>query len=88
MGGLIKFAQKAITYQLYDNAIFNIYYSNRKDDDVNHIMDMADFFKRFEDICATDVTNGTRVSVKITEYCPELLRPIRKASGFTEDFLI
>lgn len=62
-------------------------------------MDMAEFFKKFEDICATDVTSkishfiylfldGSKVSVKITEYCPELLRPIRKSSGYTEDFLI
>lgn len=32
--------------------------------------------------------DGRKVQIKITEYCPELLRPIRRASGFSEDFLI
>ncbi|CDW91170.1 saicar synthase-like protein [Stylonychia lemnae] len=59
-----------------------------KDNDVNHIIDMAEFFKKFEDICATDVTNGNKVQVKITEYCPELLRPIRKHSGYSEEYLM
>lgn len=44
MGGLIKFAQKALTYQLKDN-------------DINHIIDMAEFYKKYEDLCATDVTS-------------------------------
>jgi hypothetical protein len=44
MGGLINFAKKALTYQLKDN-------------DINHIIDMADFYKQFEDICASDVTS-------------------------------
>ncbi len=45
MGGLIKFAQKALTYQLQDN-------------DINHIIDMAEFYKNHEDLCATDVTSN------------------------------
>lgn len=50
MAGLINFAQKAITYQL-------------KDDDVNHLIDMADYFSKNEDICATDVTSKYIVRV-------------------------
>ena len=38
---------------------FNYFYDlYRKDNDVNHIIDMAEFFKKFEDICATDVTSN------------------------------
>ena len=33
-------------------------YSNRKDNDTNHIIDMAEFFRKYEDICATDVTSN------------------------------
>ncbi len=32
--------------------------------------------------------DGSKVKVKITEYGPELLRPIRRHSGYTDDFLI
>lgn len=48
MGGLIKLAQKAITYQLMDA-------------DVKHIMDMAEYYRLNEGICATDVTSGNKV---------------------------
>jgi hypothetical protein len=34
------------------------------------------------------VIDGNKVKVKITEYGPDLLRPIRRGSGFNDDFLI
>ena len=59
---------------------------------------MADFYKKHEDLCVQDVTSkdhflikfldGNKVQVKITEYGPELMKNIRRQSGFNEDFLM
>eukprot|EP00347_Sterkiella_histriomuscorum_P002290 403368723 len=75
VGGILKLAQAALTYQLQDN-------------DINYIMDIADFFQKNQDLCVADITNGKKVQVKITEYGPDLFKQIRKSSGFQEDFLI
>eukprot|EP00347_Sterkiella_histriomuscorum_P012117 403369830 len=75
VGGILKLAKAALTYQLQDN-------------DINYIMDIADFFQKNQDLCVADITNGKKVQVKITEYGPDLFKQIRKSSGFQEDFLI
>ena len=43
MGQLINFTKKALTYQLKDN-------------DINHIINIDDFYKQNEEICASDMT--------------------------------
>jgi hypothetical protein len=55
---------------------------------VNHIIDIAHFYKDHEDLCVSDITNGKKVQVKITEYGPEMLKSLRRQSGFNDDFLI
>jgi len=56
---------KVVTYQLNDN-------------DLNHIMDIDDFYKENKELCTDDITNGRRVQVKITEYGPEMLKSLRR----------
>lgn len=59
-----------------------------KDNDINHIMDIAEFYEKHENLCVQDITDGKKVQVKITEYGPEMLKTIRRQSGFNDDFLI
>lgn len=43
---------------------------NLKDDDKQHIIDMAEFFQQNLDLCISDVTNGKPLRIKIDEYSP------------------
>ena len=92
--GMIK---KAFKYKLYDLSKYNLY---SKDNDLNHIMDMSDFFARNKEICVSDVTgksyciwlrmlinfeiDGQKVQIKISEYDPRIVKKIRKMSGFDD----
>jgi len=49
---------------------------------VNHIVDMADFFRRNENLCVSDITNGKKEQIKISEYEPNILKKIRRRSGY------
>lgn len=60
----------------------------RKNNDVNHIMDMADFFRRNEHLCVSDITDGKKVQIKISEYEPALLTKIRRNSGYDAKHMI
>ena len=52
-------------------------------------MDIAKFYKDHKELCVSaDITNGKKVQVKVTEYGPEMLKSIRRQSGFNDDFLI
>lgn len=53
MSGLVKFA-KVLTYQLKDN-------------DVNHIMDIADFYRLHPELCVSDITSIS-LSQSITSF--------------------
>ncbi len=66
---------KVVTYQLNDN-------------DLNHVMDIHDFYQENKELCTADLTNGRKVQVKITEYGPEMLKSLRRQSGFSDDYLI
>lgn len=74
LSGFKKMTQ-VLTYQL-------------KDSDINHLMDIAKFFKDHSELCVSDITNGKKVQVKVTEYGPEMLKSIRRQSGFNDDYLI
>lgn len=66
-----------------------IYHSEfRKDNDINHLMDMADFFKKNGHLCVSDVTDGKKVQIRIQEYEPTIVKKIRRKSGYNDDFLI
>lgn len=64
LGGLIRAVKKGLTYQLGEN-------------DIYHIMDMAEFYKLNLNLCVSDVTNGKKVQIKITEYDREICKKIR-----------
>lgn len=65
--GLLN-AVKGLTYQLGEN-------------DIYHIMDMANFYKQNPGLCVSDVTNGKKVQIKVTEYDRDICRKIREKSG-------
>ena len=54
MAGLVKFA-KVLTYQLYFHNLYNFY---RRDNDLNHIMDIAEFYKLHPELCVSDITSN------------------------------
>lgn len=51
-------------------------------------MDMADFFKKNEHLCVSDVTDGQKVQIKISEYEPNIMKKIRRKSGYDGRSLI
>jgi hypothetical protein len=51
-------------------------------------MDMADFYRRNEHLCVSDVTDGQKVQIKISEYEPSILKKIRRRSGYDLKSLI
>lgn len=44
-------------------------------------MDMATFYKQNPALCVSDVTNGKKVQIKVTEYDRDICRKIREHSG-------
>lgn len=44
-------------------------------------MDMATFYKQNPLLCVSDVTNGKKVQIEITEYDRDICKDIRKNSG-------
>lgn len=65
--GLFSAIRKGLTYQLSDEDIF-------------HIVDMAQFYKENPELCVSDVTNGNRVQIKVTEYDRDVCRKVRDQS--------
>ena len=51
-------------------------------------MDVADFYKRNTDMCVSDLTNGKKVQIKISEYDRDIVKKIRKKSGFNDEFFL
>ena len=80
-------ALKAATYQLDSK-------------DPLHKIELNKFYKDHKDLCAEDVSSkyspdflsqfidGDKISVKIKEYGPEVMKKIRMQSGFSDDFLL
>lgn len=64
--GMIK---KAFRYQLKDN-------------DISHLMEMSDFFKKNPDLCVSDITNGKKIQIKVSEFDPHTVKRIRERSGY------
>ncbi len=62
--------------------------ADRKENDVDHLMDMAEFYKRNEHLCVSDVTDGQKVQIKISEYEPNIMKKIRRKSGYDGRSLI
>jgi hypothetical protein len=42
---------------------------------------MAQFYKQNPHLCVSDVTNGKKVQIKVTEYDRDICREIRGVSG-------
>lgn len=68
-------AVRSLTYQLKEN-------------DIYHIMDMAAFFKKNSHLCVSDVTNGKKVQIKVSEYDREICKNIRRKSGYDEEYFL
>lgn len=60
----------------------------RKENDIYHIMDMANFYRKNPHLCVSDVTNGKKVQIKISEYDREIVHKIRKKSGFGDEYFL
>lgn len=51
-------------------------------------MDMANFYKLNQNLCVSDVTNGKKVQIKVTEYDREICKKIRHKSGYSNEFFL
>lgn len=61
-------------------------------------MDMAEFYKKNEQLCVSDVTSneiqfsisldGKKVQIKIQEYDPSVLQKIRRKSGYDDKQMV
>ena len=49
---------------------------------------MASFYKKNSHLCVSDVTNGKKVQIKISEYDREIVKKIRLKSGYDDSFFL
>ena len=42
---------------------------SRKDNDINHLMDMAEFYKKNEELCVTDITSNIKIYIVCNNFC-------------------
>ncbi len=72
---LISAVKKGLTYQLAE-------------DDIFHLMDMAHFYKENTNLCVSDVTNGKKVQIRVTEYDRDTCKKIREQSNIDYDLFL
>ena len=49
---------------------------------------MAAFYKNNPHLCVSDVTNGKKVQIKISEYDRDIVKKIRRKSGYNDSFFL
>lgn len=51
-------------------------------------MDVAGFYKKYPHLCVTDLTQGRRVQVRISEFDRDIATKIRQRSGYDNEFFL
>lgn len=51
-------------------------------------MDVAKFYKLHKELCVSDLTQGKKVQVKISEFDRDIVTKIRLASGYDDHYYL
>jgi hypothetical protein len=49
---------------------------------------VATFYKNNPELCVTDLTKGSRVQVKVSEFERDIVSKIRRNSGYDNEFFL